>query len=106
MAGTGRAIAIPIVEQGSNRVVGGFCSTLDAVSPQELQALTQLKRLRSEAEAVKQQLQTAPAEEQAQLSQHLQRLREEAALWRAKREQATLDKHVALGHAVLPMQGQ
>ncbi|MBF0400661.1 MAG: hypothetical protein HQL90_07820 [Magnetococcales bacterium] len=97
-------IEIPIVEQGSNRVVGGFCSTLDAVSAAELEALRQLKRLRAEAEQVKQQLQTQSGEERERLTRRLEALRQEAAVWRNKREQATLEKHLALGHVTLSVQ--
>ncbi|MBF0161670.1 MAG: hypothetical protein HQL88_05220 [Magnetococcales bacterium] len=99
MAG-GKPIAIPIVEQGSNRVVGGFCSTMDAVSPQELDALAQLKRLHGEAEEIKQRLPVESGAAQAALTQRLQEVRQEAALWRARREEATREKHVALGHTV------
>ncbi|MBF0184400.1 MAG: hypothetical protein HQM06_08430 [Magnetococcales bacterium] len=94
---------IPIVEQGSNQVVGSLCSTLDAVSADELAALAELKRLQREAEAVKQQLAQASAEEGQALAERLAQLRQEAAAWRQRREQATLEKHVALGHTTLPV---
>lgn len=98
-----RAIAIPIVEHGSNRVVGGFCASMDVVSAPELQALAQLKTLRARAEQVKLRLrETVDIEEKNFLSQRLETLRKEAAIWRAKREQATKEKHLALGHVRLP----
>jgi hypothetical protein len=103
MAGSGKLAAIPIVEEGSNRVVGGFCAAPEAVSDAELQALAQLKRLRTEAEAVKQRLRQGENADRDALTQQLAVLRQEAAVWRAKREQATLEKHVALGHATLPV---
>ena len=102
MAASGRPIGIPIVEEGSHRVVGGFCAAPEVVSAQELQALAQLKRLRAEAEAIKQRLQSGV--DRDLLLPRLEGLRREAAVWRAKREQATLEKHVALGHATLPVQ--
>ncbi|MEO5354615.1 MAG: hypothetical protein H7835_15540 [Magnetococcus sp. XQGC-1] len=103
MVGSGKLLAIPIVEEGNNRVVGGFCAAPEAVSGAELQALAQLKRLRTEAEAVKQQLRQEGNLDRDALTQQLEALRQEAAVWRAKREQATLEKHVALGHATLPV---
>ncbi|WP_130471281.1 hypothetical protein [Candidatus Magnetaquicoccus inordinatus] len=98
-----RSLNIPIVEQGKNQVVGSFCATLDAVSPEELTALAELKRLREEAERVKQALSVAALEERLALAEQLQQLRQEASVWRARREQATLEKHVALGHTTLPV---
>ncbi|MEO5362130.1 MAG: hypothetical protein H7838_00695 [Magnetococcus sp. DMHC-8] len=101
MAATGKPIGIPIVEESTGRVVGGFCATQEAVSAQELTALAQLKRLRAEADTIKRQLHEGA--EQEALLQRLTQLRQEAAVWRARREQATLEKHVALGHATLPV---
>lgn len=99
----GRMINIPIVELESNRIAGGFCASVDVVSSRELQALAHIKTLRLEAEQIKGRLRGAvDADKKAQLSERLKVLRAEAAVWRAKREQATHDKHVALGHIVLP----
>lgn len=97
----GKLIHIPIVEAGSNRVVGGFCATQEAVSAAELAALTQLKQLRIAAEAIKERLQAGAGADEESLTQHLAALRQEAAIWRGKREQATLEKHLALGHVTL-----
>ena len=98
-----RQINIPVVEHGSNRVVGGFCSTMDAVSHQELQALAELKKRRVEAEQIKKRLrENQNPDEKPALKRRLQTLRQEAAIWRDKREHATHDKHVALGHVSLP----
>lgn len=104
MRSPGRAIAIPIVEHGSNRVVGGFCSTTDVVSALELQALARLKALRTEANQVKLCIKEAvDPKDRAHFVQRLQVLRQEASVWRAKREQATREKHVALGHLPSPI---
>ncbi|MBF0097542.1 MAG: hypothetical protein HQM04_14560 [Magnetococcales bacterium] len=99
----GKAFNIPIVEQGKNQVVGSFCSSLDALSNEELSALAQLKRLQTAAEKVKQALSIANAEEQQALQEQLNQLRQEAGTWRIRREQATIAKHVALGHTTLPV---
>lgn len=101
---TYRKIDIVVVEHGSNRVAGGFCSTMDAVSEAELQALAALKKLRAEADQVKVLLSVAEnTAQKATLNQRLATLRQEAAVWRAKREEATREKHVALGHVTVPL---
>ena len=102
---TYRKIDIVVVEHGSNRVAGGFCSTMDAVSESELQALAALKKLRTEADQLKTLLsETGDTTQKAALSQRLTTLRQEAAVWRAKREQATREKHVALGHVTVSLE--
>lgn len=101
---TGKWISIPIVEAESNRVVGGFCATQEAISPSELAALAQLKRLRTEAEAIKERLQAGAGADEESLTERLAALRQEAAIWRKKREEATLAKHQALGHVTLSVQ--
>ena len=99
----GKAFNIPIVEQGKSQVVGSFCSSLDALSAEELAALAQLKRLQAEAEQVKQALSVAAVGERPVLEEQLAQLRQEAGQWRLRREQATMAKHVALGHTTLPV---
>lgn len=104
MSRTKKSITIPIVEAHTNRVVGGFCSDRDAVSSQELQALAHLKQLRLQADQVKSLLKKACGTEKMDLDQKLDRLRKEASIWRKKREQATREKNIALGHVILPVE--
>ena len=94
-----KPINIPIIEAKSGTVVGGFCTTRDVVSNEEVAALEKLYELQQQARAIKRQLQhTDHAATIARLEQSLEQLRREAALWREKRLQATFAKHVALGH--------
>ncbi|MBF0158494.1 MAG: hypothetical protein HQL58_03125 [Magnetococcales bacterium] len=97
-----RTLAIPIVEVTDNgtpsRVAGHFCSTLDAVTTAELEALAQLRRLHQQAQQLKQQLSRANETTAQPLQQQLQMLRQEAKLWQERRRQASFDKLVALGH--------
>jgi hypothetical protein len=99
----GKAFNIPIVEQGKSQVVGSFCSSSDALSAEELTALAQLKQLQTAAEKVKQDLAMAKEEERQAMQEQLDQLRQEAGVWRMRREQATMAKHVALGHTTLPV---
>ncbi|MBF0124243.1 MAG: hypothetical protein HQL60_02765 [Magnetococcales bacterium] len=96
-----RRIIIPIIEVTGNqqRVAGNFCSTSDAVSAAELEALAQLRRLHQQAQQIKRDLSQTDNIETRQLLQfQLQQLRQEADLWQQKRRQASHDKLVALGH--------
>ncbi|MEO5376638.1 MAG: hypothetical protein H7832_02460 [Magnetococcus sp. DMHC-6] len=93
-------ITIPIREAGSNRLAGNFCSTNDAVTPEELTILAHLRTLRDQATLLKTELQeTAEGEARIKLQDQLNALRQEAILWREKKAQATYQKHVALGHS-------
>ncbi|MBF0623487.1 MAG: hypothetical protein HQL82_01640 [Magnetococcales bacterium] len=100
-----KPIAIPILEAGSVQIKGGFCSSRDALTAAELEALAQLRRLREQGEAIKGHLRQIPAGPQREaLTAALAELRAQAAHWRERREQATRDKHVTLGHGVaLPL---
>ena len=60
------------------------------------------EKARIAAEAIKERLQAGAGADEESLTQHLAALRQEAATWRGKREQATLEKHLALGHVTLP----
>ncbi|MBF0176047.1 MAG: hypothetical protein HQL63_04265 [Magnetococcales bacterium] len=95
--------AIPIIDAHSAQRVGGFCASLDAVTTAELSALHHLRALHSEADVIKSRLAATPdpAAREA-MQQRLITLRQDAAHWRQIREQATQEKHVALGHATLP----
>ncbi|HIJ85407.1 MAG: hypothetical protein HW380_1850 [Magnetococcales bacterium] len=96
--------SIPIIEAGSHRVVGSFCSTMDAVSADELAALAQLRELARQAKEIKALLRnTREAEEKILLENRLEGLRNQAIPWQEKRRQATHEKNVRLGHATLPI---
>ncbi|MEO5329145.1 MAG: hypothetical protein H7829_12985 [Magnetococcus sp. THC-1_WYH] len=97
--------AIPIIEAHSHRIVGSFCSTMDAVSQEELAALTQLRELTTQARDIKALLKNNPPEmEKTSLESRLEELRAEAASWQEKRRQATHEKNVRLGHTILPVE--
>ncbi|MBF0426874.1 MAG: hypothetical protein HQL66_13760 [Magnetococcales bacterium] len=105
MADQVKHVAIPIVDAQSSRVVGGFCASLDAVTEAELAALQRLRELRAAADTVKARLSAvSDPTERAVLRQQLVALRQEAGQWREAREQATREKHIALGHASPPIQ--
>ncbi|MBF0110417.1 MAG: hypothetical protein HQL76_14715 [Magnetococcales bacterium] len=95
---------IPIMEANSNRIAGSFCSTMDAVTKEELAALQQLRELTGQAKEVKRLLKTVEGnDERLALEKRLESLRTEATTWQARREQTTLEKNVRLGHAILPV---
>lgn len=93
--------AIPIVEASSNRVAGGFCATMDALSADELTLLAQLKELSDQAKRIKARMKTAGAEERILLEKSLEDLRTQARLLQEKRRQATQEKNIRLGHATV-----
>ncbi|MBF0142761.1 MAG: hypothetical protein HQL57_03395 [Magnetococcales bacterium] len=97
-----RSISIPIREEGSLRVAGVFCRSLDVLSEEELAALARLKELRAAAAAVKGRMAalTPGDEDHAAAQAELESLRQQAEHWRQLRERATHAKHVALGHTV------
>ncbi|MBF0420020.1 MAG: hypothetical protein HQL78_07630 [Magnetococcales bacterium] len=100
----GRYPTIPIVESQSGRVVGSFCSTLDAVSEEELALMAQIRHLSSQAKDIKIQLNaTVSEEERSRLQQRLQELRSLATPLQEQLKQATHEKNVRLGHATLPV---
>ncbi|MBF0135293.1 MAG: hypothetical protein H7833_12275 [Magnetococcus sp. DMHC-1] len=104
MKGQRPPITIPIVDAASARIAGGFCASREAVTADELTALHHLRTLRAEAETIKTRLaETLDAPTRDTLQQRLDTLRQEANHWRTVRSQATLDKHIALGHATLPV---
>jgi hypothetical protein len=97
---TKKWITIPIVEQGSHRISGGFCSDLDVISREEEEALRHLKTLSTEALALKKRLNhTADPTERQTLIDRIETLRQEAKPWRTRKAQATHEKHLRLGHA-------
>ncbi|HAT50002.1 MAG: hypothetical protein HQL07_11410 [Nitrospirae bacterium] len=97
--------AIPIIEAHSHRIVGSFCSTMDAVSQDELAALTQIRELTTQAREIKTLLKNNPPEtEKISLENRLKELRTQANLWQEKRRQATHEKNVRLGHTILPVE--
>ena len=95
---------IPIVDQSSNRIAGGFCSTPEpqAVSTDEIAALAKLKELREKALVIKKRLKTASPQEKKTLQDSLAALRLEADAWKKIREEANREKHIALGHVTIP----
>ncbi|MBF0148303.1 MAG: hypothetical protein HQL84_18715 [Magnetococcales bacterium] len=95
---------IPIVEANSNRIAGSFCSTMDAVSADELAALAHLRELTQHAREVKGQLKNANEDERVILERRLEELRIQAGIWQGKRRQATEEKNIRLGHATLPVE--
>ncbi|MBF0153293.1 MAG: hypothetical protein HQL64_06085 [Magnetococcales bacterium] len=98
-----RSKPIPIIDAQSSQVVGGFCSSLDAITTAELNALHHLRKLRTEADAIKSRLaSTEDSTTREEMRQRLAHLRQEADHWRQLREQATREKHIALGHTALP----
>lgn len=100
-----KPLAIPIVDAATQRVAGGFCQTREAVSEDELAALEQLRRLRAEAQEIKSLLEQAPPPDRPPLANRLTELRQQAALWRQRKEEATQAKHQALGHVTLALDG-
>lgn len=96
-------LSIPIVEAGSNRVAGSFCSTTDALTRDELEILEKLRTLQKEARPLKKQIKTATPEKQEPLRVRLEELRVQGKYWQELRKQATHDKNIALGHTILPI---
>ncbi|MBF0284969.1 MAG: hypothetical protein HQL51_10980 [Magnetococcales bacterium] len=102
-------IAIPVVEAASRRVAGGFCSTQDAVSADELAALQEIRRIRDEIGRIKTRLDAPPDAQDATeshreaLREQLEALRDEGKMWSLIREEANRAKHRALGHVTLPL---
>lgn len=96
----GKPINIPVLQQVSGQGPTASCSTMDAVSSDELAALFQLKTLRDQATALKARLPQVAGMERIALLDQIEQLRRDAAVWREKREKANYEKHVALGHAV------
>jgi hypothetical protein len=97
--------SIPIVEAGSNRVAGSFCSTKDAVTKEELDTLGHLRTLHLEARDVKKQLKIAKGSQQEALLVKLEELRVQAKYWQGQRREATKQKNISLGHTTLPLYG-
>ncbi|MBF0612130.1 MAG: hypothetical protein G8345_19270 [Magnetococcales bacterium] len=98
-------LSIPIVDAATRKVAGGFCSTRDAVSDDEIAALEQLRRLREEGQRIKTLLESAPEAARTDYARQLSDLRQQAAHWREIKEQATLAKNRALGHVTLALDG-
>lgn len=95
--------AIPVVDAVSHRIVGGFCSNREVVTRDEETALDQLRHLREEATRIKNRLAEADPDQRNSLEMALASLRQEATHWRQQREQATRNKHIALGHVSLSL---
>lgn len=106
MKSGGKPFPIPVVvaKAGPDFVIGAkSCSTQDAVSNDELQALAEIRRLRGLADGIKSRLAELKAgPERDGLNRELDALRRDALLWHERRRQATAAKHVALGHAEPP----
>lgn len=98
-----KQIAIPIVEAGTNRVAGSFCSTQDALTQQELEALEQIRSLQQQAREIKKRLKAVAETEKTALQTQLDELRIQARYWQDRRRVATLEKNIAIGHAPLPI---
>ncbi len=101
-----KLISIPVVQAktGPDFVIGAkSCSTQDAISQQELDALAEIRKLRERANDLKTRLKhLPPGRERDDLNQQLTTLRQEALLWQDRRKKATAEKHVALGHVDPP----
>jgi len=101
-----KLISIPVIQAKSppDFVIGAkSCSTQEAVSQQELEALAEIRRLRKQADEIKMRLKSLGAgSERDELTRQLTALRQEALLWQDRRKKATAEKHVALGHVDPP----
>lgn len=105
-----KILTLPVLEQkpdGEERMAGGFCTTRDAVSDEELTALAELKKLHQAAKEVKERLAALPdhAPERPTLELELENLRQAGNLWRQRKDEATAAKHARLGNVTLPLDG-
>ncbi|MEO5365837.1 MAG: hypothetical protein H7831_05690 [Magnetococcus sp. WYHC-3] len=103
-----KPIAIPVVVLGDQQVpqvAGGFCSTRDAVTDEELAALERLRALSTRARQVRDLLaQVTDADARRSLEEEWAALRAENQLWQQRRREATQEKHARLGHVTLGLE--
>jgi uncharacterized lipoprotein YehR (DUF1307 family) len=98
-----KLLSIPIVEAGSNRIAGSMCSTMDAVTQEELETLEHLRTLHQQAREIKKKIKVTDKKAQEALSVKLEELRVQAKYWQEQRKEATKNKNTALGHTILPI---